>query len=115
MLNHGKLAGTGKFVILPGGSGASSTGRREASRSIRPLTIRVYHFQLAIDAGCNAIRSAARISRSRSQPNTPGEIPLILKLNNHDVLKRPKKIPRPRLPPRRPRWAPALDAPRVGT
>jgi len=31
MLNHGKLAGTGKFVILPVDQ-ASSTGRREASR-----------------------------------------------------------------------------------
>ena len=53
LLNHGRLAGTGKLAILP----ASSMDRRARSN---------YHFELAIEAGCNAYAAPApAISRGR--------------------------------------------------
>ena len=39
IMNHGRLAGTGRFVILPVDQG-SSTVPREALPSTRPVTIR---------------------------------------------------------------------------
>jgi class I fructose-bisphosphate aldolase len=44
-----------------------------------------YHFQLAIDAGCNAYAAPLGFIES-GVTRFLGEIPLILKLNNHDVL-----------------------------
>jgi fructose-bisphosphate aldolase, class I len=49
----GKLAGTGKLVILPVDQGLNR-GPRKASGPILPAHDPLYHFQLAIDAGCNA-------------------------------------------------------------
>src|SRR5665648_679543 len=45
MLNHGRLAGTGKMVMLPVDQGFEHGPAGYGPR---------YHFQLAIDAGCNA-------------------------------------------------------------
>src|SRR5260370_4807520 len=44
-----------------------------------------YHFQLAIDAGCNAYAAPLGFLQAGAAEYA-GEIPLILKLNNHDVL-----------------------------
>jgi class I fructose-bisphosphate aldolase len=44
-----------------------------------------YHFQLAIEAGCNAYAAPLGFIEA-SVANFLGAIPLILKLNNHDVL-----------------------------
>jgi class I fructose-bisphosphate aldolase len=84
MLNHGALAGTGKLVILPVDQGfehgpARSFGPNPAGYDPH------YHFQLAIDSGCNAY--AAPLGFLEAGAGTfAGEIPLILKVNNHDVL-----------------------------
>ncbi|MEP6935618.1 MAG: fructose-bisphosphate aldolase, partial [Nitrospirota bacterium] len=53
LLRHGKLAGTGKLVILPVDQGFEHGPARSFAANpggYNPL----YHFQLAIDAGCNA-------------------------------------------------------------
>src|SRR6266487_3630845 len=53
LLNTGRLAGTGKLVILPVDQGFEHGG----ARSFAPNPDAYdpdYHFQLAIDAGCNA-------------------------------------------------------------
>ena len=53
LLNSGKLAGTGKLVILPVDQGFE----HGPARSFAPNPAGYnphYHFQLAIDAGCNA-------------------------------------------------------------
>jgi class I fructose-bisphosphate aldolase len=44
-----------------------------------------YHFQLAIDAGCNAFAAPLGLLEA-GVAEYAGEIPLILKVNNHDVL-----------------------------
>jgi class I fructose-bisphosphate aldolase len=44
-----------------------------------------YHFELAIEAGCNAYAAPLGFPGGR-RPRVRGRVPLILKLNNHDVL-----------------------------
>lgn len=84
MLNHGSLAGTGKMVILPVDQGfehgpARSFGPNPAGYDPR------YHFELAIEAGCSAYAAPLGFLEAGAA-EFAGEIPLILKLNNHDVL-----------------------------
>jgi class I fructose-bisphosphate aldolase len=84
MLNCGVLAGTGKMVILPVDQGFE----HGPHRSFEPNPAGYdpdYHYQLAIDAGCNAY-AAPLGALSAGAMRFAGEIPLILKLNNSDVL-----------------------------
>jgi class I fructose-bisphosphate aldolase len=84
MLNHGRLGGTGKMVILPVDQGFEhGPGRSFAPNP--PGYDPSYHFQLAIDAGCNAYAAPLGFIEAGAAEYA-GEIPLILKLNNHDVL-----------------------------
>ena len=53
MMNHGRLAGTGKFVILPVDQGFEHGPARSFAPNPPAYDPR-YHFQLALDAGCNA-------------------------------------------------------------
>src|SRR5438067_9017891 len=84
MLNHGTLAGTGKFVILPVDQGFE----HGPARSFAPNPAAYdpdYHFQLAIDSGCNAYAAPLGFLEASADKFT-GQIPLILKLNNSDTL-----------------------------
>ncbi len=84
MLNHGRLGGTGKMVILPVDQGFEhGPGRSFAPNP--PAYDPSYHFQLAIDAGCNAYAAPLGFLEAGAAEYA-GELPLILKLNNHDVL-----------------------------
>ncbi|GCE25228.1 fructose-bisphosphate aldolase [Dictyobacter alpinus] len=84
MLNHGRLGGTGKMVILPVDQGFEHGPARSFAPNPAAYDPR-YHFQLAIEAGCNAY--AAPLGSLEAGINEyAGEIPLILKCNNHDVL-----------------------------
>jgi fructose-bisphosphate aldolase, class I len=84
MLNHGRLAGTGKLVILPVDQGFEHGAARSFAPNPAGYDPR-YHFQLAIEAGCNAY-AAPLGSLEAGVSDYCGEIPLILKCNNHDVL-----------------------------
>src|ERR1043166_5467004 len=84
MLNHGKLAGTGKLVILPVDQGFEHGPARSFAVNPPAYDPR-YHFQLAIDAGRNAYAAPLGFIQAGAA-EFAGEIPLILKLNNHDVL-----------------------------
>ena len=53
LMNHGTLAGTGKFVILPVDQGFEHGPARSFAPN-PPAYDPDYHFQLAIDSGCNA-------------------------------------------------------------
>ena len=53
LMNHGALAGTGKLVILPVDQGFEHGPARSFAPN-PPAYDPDYHFQLAIDAGCNA-------------------------------------------------------------
>jgi class I fructose-bisphosphate aldolase len=84
MLNHGRLAGTGKMVILPVDQGFEHGPARSFAPNPAGYDPR-YHFQLAIESGCNAY-AAPLGSLEAGAADFAGEIPLILKANNHDVL-----------------------------
>jgi fructose-bisphosphate aldolase, class I len=84
ILNHGKLGGTGKVVILPVDQGFEHGPARSFAPNpagYNPL----YHMELAIEAGCNAY-AAPLGALQAAVTNHPGEVPLILKLNSHDLL-----------------------------
>src|ERR1700722_17131115 len=85
MLNHGKLAGTGKFVILPGDQGFEHGPARSFAVNPPAYDPR-YHFQLAIDAGCNAYAAPLGFLQAGVR-EFAGQIPLILKTNDSDVLR----------------------------
>jgi class I fructose-bisphosphate aldolase len=84
MLNHGTLAGTGKMVILPVDQGFEhGPGRSFAMNP--PAYNPQYHFELAVESGCNAYAAPLGFLEAGAA-EFAGEVPLILKLNNHDVL-----------------------------
>lgn len=84
LLNHGKLAGTGKMVILPVDQGFEH-GPARSFASNPPAYNPRYHFELAIEAGCNAYAAPLGFLEAGAR-EFAGEIPLILKVNDHDVL-----------------------------
>jgi class I fructose-bisphosphate aldolase len=84
LLNHGRLAGTGKFVILPVDQGFEHGPARSFAVNPPAYDPR-YHFELAIEAGCNAYAAPLGFLEAGAR-DFAGEIPLILKVNNHDVL-----------------------------
>jgi class I fructose-bisphosphate aldolase len=84
MLNHGRLAGTGKMVILPVDQGFEHGPARSFAPNPAGYDPR-YFFKLAIEAGCNAY-AAPLGSLEAGIADYCGEIPLILKCNNHDLL-----------------------------
>lgn len=84
MLNHGRLAGTGRMVILPVDQGFEHGPARSFAVN-PPAYDPLYHSQLAIEAGCNAYAAPLGFLEAGAA-EFAGEIPLILKMNNHDVL-----------------------------
>ncbi|MBI2878224.1 MAG: class I fructose-bisphosphate aldolase, partial [Candidatus Rokubacteria bacterium] len=84
LLNHGTLAGTGRLVILPVDQGFEhGPGRSFASNP--PAYDPRYHLELAIEAGCSAYAAPLGFLEAGAAEHA-GEIPLILKLNSHDLL-----------------------------
>lgn len=84
ILMTGKLAGTGKMVILPVDQGFEHGPAR--SFAINPEAYDPhYHYQLAIDSGCNAY--AAPLGALEAGADTfAGAIPTILKINSSNSL-----------------------------
>lgn len=84
VLMNGKLAGTGKMIILPVDQGFE----HGPARSFAPNPAAYdphYHFQLAIDAGLNAY--AAPLGMIEAGADTfAGQIPTILKVNSANSL-----------------------------
>ena len=84
MLNHGRLAGTGKMVILPVDQGFEHGPARSFAPNPAGYDPR-YHFELAIEAGCNAYAAPLGFLEAGAA-EFAGDIPLILKLNNNESL-----------------------------
>ena len=84
LLNHGRLAGTGRLVILPVDQGFEHGPARSFAPNPAGYDPR-YHFDLAIAAGCNAYAAPLGFIEAGAA-DFAGEIPLILKLNNSDSL-----------------------------
>ncbi|TAK07778.1 MAG: class I fructose-bisphosphate aldolase [Candidatus Manganitrophaceae bacterium] len=84
LFEHGRLAGTGRLVILPVDQGFEHGPAR--SFAVNPPAYHPhYHFELAIEAGCSAYAAPLGFIEAGAA-SFAGEIPLILKLNNHDIL-----------------------------
>ena len=84
MMNHGVLAGTGRMVILPVDQGFEHGPARSFAPNPSGYDPR-YHVELAIESGCNAYAAPLGFLEAGAAEYA-GDIPLILKLNNHDVL-----------------------------
>jgi class I fructose-bisphosphate aldolase len=84
ILTAGTLGGTGRLVILPVDQGVEHGPARSFAPNPAAYDPR-YHFELAIEAGCNAYAAPLGFIEAGSR-EFAGQIPLILKLNNHDVL-----------------------------
>jgi class I fructose-bisphosphate aldolase len=84
MMNHGILAGTGRMVILPVDQGFEHGPARSFAPNPAGYDPR-FHVELAIESGCNAYAAPLGFIEAGAAAYA-GEIPLILKLNNHDVL-----------------------------
>jgi len=84
MLMHGKLAGTGKMVILPVDQGFEHGPAR--SFAVNPAAYDPhYHYQLAVDSGCNAY-AAPLGALEAGADSFAGAVPLILKMNSSNSL-----------------------------
>ena len=84
LLNHGRLGGTGKLVILPVDQGFEHGPARSFAKNPSGYDPR-YHFELAIDAGCNAYAAPLGFLEAGSA-EFAGDLPTILKLNSSDSL-----------------------------
>jgi class I fructose-bisphosphate aldolase len=105
LLTHGRLGGTGRLIILPVDQGFE----HGPGRSFAPNPSAYdphYHFQLAIDAGLSAYAAPLGFLEAGAA-DFAGQVPLILKLNSHDVLQ-DEKDPLPA------RTASVSDALRLG-
>ena len=84
MLESGRLGGTGKMVVLPVDQGFEHGPARSFAKN-SPGYDPLYHYQLAIDAGCNAYAAPLGFLEAGARLFA-GRIPTILKLNNSDSL-----------------------------
>ncbi len=84
LMNHGRLAGTGKLVILPVDQGFEHGPARSFAANPPAYDPR-YHFELAIEAGCNAYAAPLGFIEAGAREFS-GDIPLILKANDADSL-----------------------------
>ena len=84
ILNHGRLGGSGRAVILPVDQGFEHGPARSFAPNPPGYDPR-YHFELALAAGCNAYAAPLGFLEAGAAEYA-GEIPLILKLNNSDSL-----------------------------
>ncbi len=85
LLRHGALGGTGRLVILPVDQGFEHGPGRSFAMNPAAYDPR-YHFELAIEAGCSAYAAPLGFLEAGAR-EFAGELPLILKLNSHDVLR----------------------------
>ena len=70
MINHGRLAGTGSFVILPVDQGFEHGPARSFAPNPAGYDPR-YHFSLACDAGCNAYAAPLGFLEAGEGPTSP--------------------------------------------
>ncbi|MGD8318642.1 MAG: class I fructose-bisphosphate aldolase [Myxococcales bacterium] len=88
LLNTGRLAGTGKVVILPVDQGFEHGPARSFAPN-PPGYDPTYHPKLAVEAGCNGYAAPLGFIESIAHEYS-GTLPLILKVNNSDSLGGPE-------------------------
>lgn len=87
IMNYGKLAGTGKMVILPVDQGFEHGPARTFGMNPDGYDPE-YHIKLGIESGCSAYAAPLGAIELVAR-DYAGEIPLILKINNSDTLFNP--------------------------
>ncbi len=85
LLNQGRLGGSGKLVILPVDQGFEH-GPAISFAPNPPAYSPLYHFELAIEAGCSAYAAPLGFIQAGAR-DFAGDIPLILKINDSDLLR----------------------------
>lgn len=91
LMNHGRLGGTGKLVILPVDQGFE----HGPARSFAPNPAGydpAYHPKLAVDSGCNGYAAPLGFIEAIAHEYA-SKLPLILKVNNSDSLSGPQEGP----------------------
>lgn len=83
-LNHGRTGGSGKMVILPVDQGFEHGPARSFAKNAAGYDPR-YHIELAIESGCSGYAAPLGFIEAVAR-DYAGEVPLILKVNNSDVL-----------------------------
>jgi class I fructose-bisphosphate aldolase len=91
ILMSGKLAGTGKMVILPVDQGFEHGPARSFAKNTAAYDPH-YHFELAIKAGLNAYAAPLGFLEAGAD-KFAGQIPLILKLNSSNTLASSAELP----------------------
>lgn len=86
ILMTGKLAGTGKMIILPVDQGFEHGPARSFAVN-EPAYDPSYHHKLAIDAGLNAYAAPLGMLEESAE-RFAGSVPLILKINSNNSLNR---------------------------
>lgn len=84
LLNQGRLAGTGKLVILPVDQGFEHGPFRSFGMNPDAMDPE-YHFRLAIESGCSAYAAPLGFLEACAGKYA-GQMPLILKVNSSDSL-----------------------------
>src|SRR5262245_35825845 len=84
LMSTGRLAGSGKMVILPVDQGFEHGPARSFAPNAAGYDPR-YHFELAIEAGCNAYAAPLGFIEAGAA-EFAGRMPTILKVNNSDSL-----------------------------
>lgn len=82
LLGAGRLAGTGRLLILPVDQGIEHGPARSFAPNPPAYDPR-YHFRLAIESGCSALAAPPGLLEAGARDHA-GDLPLILKLNGHD-------------------------------
>jgi len=84
LLGAGRLAGSGRLVILPVDQGFEHGPARSFAVN-PPAYDPLYHCRLAVECGCSGFAAPLGLLVAGAR-EFAGEIPLILKVNSHDVL-----------------------------
>lgn len=85
LINFGRIGGSGKLVILPVDQGFEHGPARSFSSNPAGYNP-IYHAELAIKSGCNAYAAPLGALETAADIIEKNELPIILKVNNHDLM-----------------------------
>lgn len=95
LLSHGRLGGSGRLLILPVDQGFEHGPARSFAPNAAGYDPR-YHARLAMKAGCSAYAAPLGFIEAIADEYA-GQLPLILKVNNHELLVGEDPDPKPAL------------------
>lgn len=85
IINHGRIGGSGYFVILPVDQGFEHGPGRSFEPNPQGYDP-VYHAFLAVKAGCNAHAAPLGAVEAAAEVISRHQLPVILKVNSHDLM-----------------------------